>query len=265
VGEHLARARPGTAWPTSTETVTLHTADPNRRLGSRRARIERALTVPHDGWRNRRPWGSSALRMIDRMARASAGQATHRAPRPRREIAYEEMFTRDGFDGAFTLFYHRIDHRAKRVERSTRVHPIARVIFHRERRASQAAAVPHRPARPKSARCSRSPSSFYEPRSHRVLCADRPRTDEVFFGQRRRRRTLVRPRRNTETGVAVRMAPGERRRLRMGTAIAGARWHVMPAPRRYVHVHRSNGGVHVPKHFRNPVGQFRMDAPYTHS
>ena len=26
----------------------------------------------------------------------------------------------------------------------------------------------------------------------------------------------------------------------------------------------ARGGVHLPEQFRNPVGQLRMDAPYTH-
>jgi homogentisate 1,2-dioxygenase len=42
------------------------------------------------------------------------------------------------------------------------------------------------------------------------------------------------------------------------------RWHVdSGAPLRMMCV-ESHGGVHVPKEFRNPVGQLKMDAPYTH-
>ena len=64
--------------------------------------------------------------------------------------------------------------------------------------------------------------------------------------------------------VAVRLARRDGGRLRLGPKVARCTAGTSTPARCGDDVSRRTAGIVVPDEFRNPVGQLRMDAPYTH-
>lgn len=200
--------------------------------------------------------------MIDRMAVGLLPDKPHTAFRDAAgKLFYEEMFTRGGFEGGFTYFYHRnpiTPHRE--VTTTHRGYPVA---------------VPDEGAR--------------HPLKRRLYASDKVPAG----GQLLDARTPI----LTSADVTVSLArPTESDDAYFANGDADELWFVHEGAARlespcgwldvkandYVFVPRSlihrwhvtspmrlmafelHGGMHVPAQYRNPVGQLKMDAPYTH-
>jgi homogentisate 1,2-dioxygenase len=201
--------------------------------------------------------------MIDRQSAGVFPEKPHTVFRaPDGAIVYEEMFTRAGFAGAFSYFYHRYpttDHvevfaskrgwpAAKASEEGN--HPILRRLF------DSNAVTPG--------------GTFLEARlpvlvndDVTVLLARPTRTDDVYFAngdgdelwfvhEGRARLESVCGWLEVESGDYVWVPKG-----------LTHRWHLAGDELRAM-VFEFTGGVHVPRQFRNECGQLVMDAPYTH-
>lgn len=200
--------------------------------------------------------------MIDRMALGILPDKPHTAFRDAQgKLFYEEMFTRGGFDDGFTYFYHR--------------HPITPHLEVTDTRRGYAAAIPDEAAS--------------HPLKRRLYASDRVPSG----GQLLDKRTPI----FTNSDVTIHLArPTETDDAYFANGDADELWFIHEGRARiespcgwldvkendYVFVPRSmihrwhvesplrllnfefHGGMHVPKQFRNPVGQLRMDAPYTH-
>jgi homogentisate 1,2-dioxygenase len=201
--------------------------------------------------------------MIDRQSAGVFPEKPHTVFRaPDGAIVYEEMFTRAGFAGAFSYFYHRYpttDHvevfaskrgwaAAKASEEGN--HPLLRRLF------DSNAVAPG--------------GTFLEARlpvlvndDVTVLLARPTRTDDVYFAngdgdelwfvhEGRARLESVCGWLEVESGDYVWVPKG-----------LTHRWHLAGDELRAM-VFEFTGGVHVPRQFRNECGQLVMDAPYTH-
>jgi homogentisate 1,2-dioxygenase len=201
--------------------------------------------------------------MIDRQSAGILPDKPHTVCRaPDGKILYEEMFTRGGFSGPFSYFYHRYPITAHReVSVSTRgwpaphadtaagPQPLRRRLFLSDRVPAGGMLVDRR-----------LPVMFN--RDVTVLLARPDTTDDVYFAN--------------GDGDELWFVHEGRGRLESPCGwlpvTAGDyvwvprslvhRWHV-EAPMRLLGF-EAHGDVFVPDMFRNPVGQLRMDAPYTH-
>jgi homogentisate 1,2-dioxygenase len=201
--------------------------------------------------------------MIDRVAHGLLPDKPHTVFRgPDGAMLYEEMFTRGGFDGPFTYVYHRRPITAPiAVETTTRGFPVARPSEHGnhplQRRLYRSDLAP-RVGPPLDAR---TPVAV----NHDVaIYLVRPATsDDVLFA-------------NGDGDELWYVYTGE-------LVLESAFGHITAVPGDYVHVPRSlahrwhtkseetlalvfetRGGCVIPSNFRNPVGQLKLDAPYTH-
>jgi homogentisate 1,2-dioxygenase len=201
--------------------------------------------------------------MIDRQSAGVFPDKPHTVLRaPDGSIVYEEMFTRAGFAGAFSYFYHRYpttDHlevfaskrgwaAAKASEEGN--HPLLRRLF------DSNAVAPG--------------GAFLEARlpilvndDVTVLLARPTRTDDVYFanGDGDELWFVHEGRARLESVCGwLEVEPGDYVWVPKGLT---HRWHLAGAELRAL-VFEFTGGVHVPRQFRNDCGQLVMDAPYTH-
>ncbi|HEY8088347.1 MAG TPA: homogentisate 1,2-dioxygenase [Polyangiaceae bacterium] len=200
--------------------------------------------------------------MIDRQSAGLLPAKPHTVCRaPDGKMLYEEMFTRGGFSGPFTYLYHRhpvTPHRE--VEVSTRGWPAPRAVE-----------GPASPLRRRLYLSDRVPAGgmlvdrrlpVLFNRDVTVLLARPDASDDVYFA-------------NGDGDELWYLHEGHGRLesscgwldVKAGDYVWVPRsmihrWHVA-APMRMLGF-EAHGGVFVPDGFRNPVGQLRMDAPYTH-
>lgn len=177
-------------------------------------------------------------------------------------LLYEEMITRGGFSGAFTYLYHRHQPTpATKIEATRRGHAVPVL--------DEAAGVPLK-RRLYDTRKMAPGGTAFEGRVPLLFNADLAILLRVpdeggrrLLRERRRRRALVRPGGHGAARVGVRLAAGQERRLRLDPEVDGA--SLAPDLERDADdVLRGARRDDDPNDFRNPVGQLKMDAPYTH-
>jgi len=201
--------------------------------------------------------------MIDRQTRGIVPDKPHTAMRGADgRLFYEELHTRDGFDGAFTYFYH--------------LHPAP--PSSRARTSDRGFAAP----KPDTGACEPLERRLYEsgkvPRTT-MLCDDRT---PIFFNDQA---TIWLARPSASDDVYFANADGDelwflqegKARIESGCGILHAvqgdyvfiprsmphRWNIDSAELRLLGI-EGHTGFKVPDAYRNVVGQLRMDAPYTH-
>ncbi|CAN5820347.1 homogentisate 1,2-dioxygenase [soil metagenome] len=200
--------------------------------------------------------------MIDRQSAGIFPDKPHTAFRDANgKLFYEEMFTRGGFDGPFTYFYHRNPITPQReTDPNGRGWPMAV--------AAEGVAASLRRRLYISDRVSpggqmldrRTPILFNA--DVNVLLAHATESDDAYLanGDGDELHFLV-------EGSATLESPCGMLAVNAGDYVWVPRslihrWHVK-TPLRVI-VFELSGGMMIPREFRNPVGQLRMDAPYTH-
>ncbi len=200
--------------------------------------------------------------MIDRQSAGLLPDKPHTVCRaPDGKILYEEMFTRGGFSGPFSYFYHRhpitphrevdVTHRGWPQPRpdDAQPSPLRRRLYLSDRVPSGGMLVDRR-----------LPVLFNKDVT--VLLARPDVTDDVYFANGDGDELWY-----LQEGHGRLESPCGWLTVQAGDYVWVPRslihrWHV-EKPMRLLGF-EAHGGVFVPEMFRNPVGQLRMDAPYTH-
>jgi homogentisate 1,2-dioxygenase len=200
--------------------------------------------------------------MIDRQSAGILPDKPHTVCRaPDGKMLYEEMFTRGGFSGPFTYFYHRFPvtpHTEVSVTKRgwAAPHPdpdaqapLRRRLYLSDRIPAGGMLVDRRV-----------PILFNKDLT--VLLARPDVTDDVYFANGDGDELWF-----VHEGEARLESPCGWLPVQAGDYVwvpksMVHRWHV-EKPMRLMGF-EAHGGVFVPAPFRNPVGQLRMDAPYTH-
>ncbi len=200
--------------------------------------------------------------MIDRQVRGSVPDKPHTVFRDEEgNLLYEEMFTRQGFAGAFSYFYHRFPttsnpevrasvrgfSRGRGLEEGN--HPLRRRLFLSDRVERGGMLVDRRTPILTSADLT-------------VYLARPAETDDVYFANGDGDELWF-----LQEGKARLESPCGMLDVKEGDYVWVPRslihrWHIDGASR--FMLFEAHGGVHVPEQFRNSVGQLQMDAPYTH-
>jgi homogentisate 1,2-dioxygenase len=200
--------------------------------------------------------------MIDRQSAGLLPDKPHTVCRaPDGKLLYEEMFTRGGFSGPFSYFYHRnpiTPHRevalsdrgwpAPRPDPGS-PSPLRRRLYLSDRVAAGGMLVDRRV-----------PVLFNKDVT--VLLAHPDTTDDVYFANGDGDELWF-----VQEGKGRLESPCGWLPVTAGDYVWVPRslihrWH-LEKPLRLLGF-EAHGGVFVPETFRNPVGQLRMDAPYTH-
>ncbi len=177
------------------------------------------------------------------------------------KLFYEEMFTRGGFSGPFSYFYHRNPitpsrptptHRgfARPTPDEESVTPLRRRLYDSNKVGGGGQAVDKRV-----------PVLFNKDVT--VYLVRATQTDDAYFANGDGDELWY-----VHEGNARVESPCGWLDVRAGDYVwvpksMTHRWHVVGGELRAM-VFEASGGVRVPDDFRNPVGQLRMDAPYTH-
>jgi homogentisate 1,2-dioxygenase len=201
--------------------------------------------------------------MIDRQTRGIVPDKPHTAMRGADgRLLYEEMHTRDGFDGAFTYFYH-----ANPAPPSSKVRSSDRGFA--APKPDPGACEPLRRRLYDSARVSkasmlcyeRTPIFFHEKAT--VWLARPTATDEVYFANADGDELwyLHEGRAKLESACGMlSLSPGD---YAFVPRALPHRWHVESSELRLLGM-EGQAGFRIPDAYRNGIGQLRMDAPYTH-
>jgi homogentisate 1,2-dioxygenase len=200
--------------------------------------------------------------MIDRQSAGLLPDKPHTVCRaPDGKLLYEEMFTRGGFSGPFSYFYHRFPitpHRevalsdrgwpAPRPDPGS-PSPLRRRLYLSDRMTTGGMLVDRR-----------LPVLFNKDVT--VLLARPDTTDDVYFANGDGDELwYVQEGRGRLESLCGWLPVAEGDYVWVPRSLIH-RWHV-EEPMRLLGF-EAHGGVFVPEMFRNPVGQLRMDAPYTH-
>ncbi len=201
--------------------------------------------------------------MIDRVSIGLLPAKPHTVLRDSKGgLLYEEMHTREGFDGAFTYFYHRYPitaheevaatHRgwaAPVVDEKAR-HPLKRRLYLSDRVPEGGQLVDRR-----------TPILFNEDVT--VMLARPTESDDTYFANGDGDELWY-----VQEGSAKLESPCGWLQVAAGDYVWVPRsmihrWHLSSTSMRMMGF-EAHGGLKIPTQFRNPVGQLRMDAPYTH-
>ncbi len=201
--------------------------------------------------------------MIHRVALGALPDKPHTVFRaPDGSIVYEEMFTRGGFDGPFSYLHHRMPITAPRgVEATTRGFPIA-----------QPSAEGNHPLQRRlyDSNLATTGGAMLEARTPIVVNKDvsmyvaRPtKSDDVLFANGDGDELWY-----VFSGDLVLVSPFGRLAVTAGDYVHVPRscvhlWELVSKDAALI-VFEARGGCYVPDNFRNPVGQLKLDAPYTH-
>jgi homogentisate 1,2-dioxygenase len=202
--------------------------------------------------------------MIDRMCAGLLPDKPHTVFRDEEGLFYEEMFTRGGFSGAFTYLYHRhAPTPAVSVSASSRGHvvPVA----------DEGASVPLKRRLYDTRKLSpsgmpvdcRVPLLFNKDLAVYFACPTE--SDDVYFANGDGDELWF-----LQEGAARLESSCGWLEVRAGDYVFIPksmihRWHLSSGSSSLrMMCFEAAGGVSVPKEFRNPVGQLKMDAPYTH-
>ncbi len=200
--------------------------------------------------------------MIDRQSAGLYPDKPHTVCRaPDGKLLHEEMFTRGGFSGPFSYFYHRFPITAHReVAVSTRgwhaPQPVPGAPAPLRRRLYQSGRIPAGGMLVDR----RVPVLFNHDVT--ILLARPDATDDVYFANGDGDELWF-----VHEGKARLESPCGWLDVKAGDYVwvprsLVHRWHI-EAPMRLL-AFEAHGGLFVPDAFRSPVGQLRMDAPYTH-
>jgi homogentisate 1,2-dioxygenase len=199
--------------------------------------------------------------MIDRQSAGILPDKPHTVCRdPEGRLLYEEMFTRGGFSGPFSYFYHRYPVTPHReVERTNRGYappvedpaahdPLRRRLYLSDRIPAGGQLVDRR-----------IPILFNKDLT--ILLAHPTESDDVYFANGDGDELWY-----VQEGTARLESPCGFLDVRSGDYVwipksMIHRWHLMSAMRLMCF---EGDSIVIPSAFRNPVGQLRMDAPYTH-
>ncbi len=204
--------------------------------------------------------------MIDRKHAGVLPDKPHTVLRaPGGEIVYEEMFTRDGFSGAFSYFYHRFPTTAAEAKKTTRGHKLAApgVVSERAqdplvRRLFQSGRV-GLVGKPLDARV-----PILSNKDMTIFLAQATETDDTYFANGDADELWY-----VHDGAAKLESYCGALDVREGDYV----WVPRSLPHRWLlpaggglkaMIMEAHGGVVVPQGFRNSIGQLKMDAPYTH-
>lgn len=200
--------------------------------------------------------------MIDRMSVGQLPEKPHTVFRtPKGDLLYEEMFTRDGFGGAFSYFYH--------------LHPITPAVD---------VSVSSRGPKPPVA-----VEAGHVPLKRRLYDSNNIVAGGMVLDSRAPilfNKDLTLSLAHATTSCDAYFANGDGDELWYIVSGAGKlesacgwlnvvegdyvwiprslihRWHIA-MPMRMM-CFEGHGGIHIPKQFRNGIGQLELDAPYTH-
>jgi homogentisate 1,2-dioxygenase len=177
------------------------------------------------------------------------------------ELFFEEMHTRHGFSGAFTYLYHRFPVTAHReVEPSQRGWPAPvldeRALHPLRRRLYDSGKIPAGG----QLLDARTPILFNKDVT--ILVARPTESDDAYFANGDGDELWF-----VHEGAARLESPCGWLDVKEGDYVWVPRsmihrWHVVRPMRALCF--EAHGGVMIPADFRNPVGQLKMDAPYTH-
>jgi homogentisate 1,2-dioxygenase len=178
-------------------------------------------------------------------------------------MLYEEMFTRGGFSGPFTYFYHRYPvtpHREVAITKRGYAPPVADPASHSplRRRLYDSNRVPEGG----QLLDRRVPILFNSDVT--VLLARPTESDDSYFANGDGDELWF-----VHEGSARLESPCGWLDVAAGDYVWVPkamihRWHIKSPLRLLGFEAHGHNGVFIPKMFRNPVGQLRMDAPYTH-
>lgn len=200
--------------------------------------------------------------MIDRMSAGLLPDKPHTVLRDDQGLFYEEMFTRGGFSGAFTYLYHRHPPTpALEVASSEQGHAVP--VAHAEglrplkRRLYDTRKLPEQG----TMFAGRVPLLFNEDLAIYFACATE--TDPAYFANGDGDELWF-----VQEGAARLETVCGWLPVRAGDYVwipksMIHRWHPTSSSLRAM-CFEGRGGAMIPAEFRNPVGQLKMDAPYTH-
>ncbi|GAC1351688.1 MAG: homogentisate 1,2-dioxygenase [Polyangiales bacterium] len=201
--------------------------------------------------------------MIDRVALGPLPEKPHTVFRaPDGTLMHEEMFTRGGFDGPFSYLYHLQPTTAPRaVEATNRGFPIARPIPEGNHPLSRRLYQTARASRAGSMLDARLPLLINQHLSLYLACP--ARSDDVLFA-------------NGDGDELWFVFKGDLELESVFGCLRVVEGDYVHIPRSCIHrwklhsqdatliLFESRGGCVIPSNFRNPVGQLKLDAPYTH-
>ncbi len=199
--------------------------------------------------------------MLDRIVQGAVPRKHHLAFRATDgKLLYEEAYTRAGFDGPYTLAYHRGRPHATRPAEARHGSPPPREAPSRPlaRRHVRTQDLAPRGGAPVDARV---PLLFNEDLVLSLATPDAP--DPVYVSNGDADELLF----VAEGGGLLRCPLGDLRLERDDYVYVprGLLHRVVPdaGPQRWLVVEAA-GGIHLPSQWRNETGQLRMDAPYSH-
>jgi homogentisate 1,2-dioxygenase len=199
--------------------------------------------------------------MIDRMSCGLMPAKPHTALRDGEgKLFYEEMHTRGGFSGAFGYFYHRYAPTPAKVVEEAAGHPVPVAAEGALRPLKRRLYDTRKMAAGGTPFASRLPLLFNKDLAIYFACATE--SDPAYFANGDGDELWY-----VQEGTARLESVCGWLPVRRGDYVwipksLIHRWHV-DAPLRMIGF-EGHGGVMIPREFRNPVGQLRMDAPYTH-
>jgi homogentisate 1,2-dioxygenase len=197
--------------------------------------------------------------VIDRVAAGDLPPKHHVALRRQGQLMYEECLTRDGFEGAYTILYHQrrpqaleavgeprlLERAADATDNHARRHFRSRALPNGKSPLESRALLMHNPDVAIACLKPSESDRAYSINSH---------ADELLFVQSGKG-TL----RSTLGDLAF--EPGDYVAIPKGLLY---RLVLEPGqPQHWLSLELPTG-LRIPAHFRNPVGQLRMDAPYSH-
>jgi homogentisate 1,2-dioxygenase len=201
--------------------------------------------------------------MIDRMSMGLLPVKPHTVHRDAKgNLLYEEMHTRGGFGGPFTYFYHRYPitpHREVEAARrgyapptvdENAVHPLKRRLYDSGRIPEGGQLLDKR-----------TPVLFN--RDLTVLLARPTESDDAYFANGDGDELWFVQEGSARLESLCGFLPVTAGDYVWVPRALIHRWHLASRSMRLM-CFEAHSGMRIPEQFRNPVGQLRMDAPYTH-
>jgi homogentisate 1,2-dioxygenase len=201
--------------------------------------------------------------MIDRMSCGLMPAKPHTVLRDADgNLLFEEMLTRGGFSGAFTYLYHRHQPTAAvKIEATRRGHAVPV--------ADEGASAPLKRRLYDTRRMNPGATTF-ESRVPLLFNADLAiyfacptKTDDVYFANGDGDELWFVQEGSARLESVCGWLPVKTGDYVWIPKSMVHRWHVT-SPAMRMMCFEARGGVMIPKDFKNPVGQLKMDAPYTH-
>jgi homogentisate 1,2-dioxygenase len=201
--------------------------------------------------------------MIDRMSCGLMPPKPHTVLRDLEgNLFYEEMHTRGGFSGGFTYLYHRFAPTpALEVETTTKGHPIP-APYEAGMKPLKRRLYDTRKMTPKgSVFDGRIPLLYNKDVAIYFACPDK--SDEAYFANGDGDELWFVQEGSGKLESVCGVLPVQTGDYVFIPKSMVHKWH-LESPTMRMMCFEGTGGVMIPKDFRNPIGQLKMDAPYTH-